>query len=53
MTNSCFSHFAAGRAPGNALCGRSSKMAPFDTQNFIHRIEIGSYIKEIIRGKLN
>jgi len=23
------------------------------TQNFIHRIEIGSYIKEIIRGKLN
>jgi len=24
-----------------------------NTQNFIHRIEIGSYIKEIIRGKLN
>jgi len=24
-----------------------------NTQNFIHRIEIGSYIKEIIRVKVN
>ena len=27
--------------------------APRYTQNFIQRIEIGSYIKEIIRRKLN
>ena len=32
--------------PCNAACGSGI------TQNFIHRIEIGNYIKEIIRGKL-